>query len=191
MQRPHQTPEEFIEIIKHYHSYFMAESLDKTPGEFKTIANRVGNTRFVLPSLVEGTFIRLYPLINEFLCPVKRAVFCMFIVAEIHPFVDGNGRIARKVMNSELIKGGLERIIIPTIFREDYLSGLRAVSLNQDFGAYCRMLDRAYYFTARFDYSDANAIKEEFIRIEIDRDDKEALLPAYNYRNEMSNIPDS
>ncbi len=189
MNRPHKTPEEFIEIIKQYHRYFMAESKDKSPGEFKVKPNRAGNTHFVLPKLVEGTFIRIYPIINEFQCSVKRALICMFIVAEIHPFIDGNGRIARKIMNSELIKGGLERIIIPTIFREDYLSGLRAVSHHQDFAAYCRMLDRAHYFTARFDYSDANIIKEEFIRIGTDRDDKEALLPAYNYRNEMSNIP--
>ena len=189
MNRAHKTPEEFIETIKYYHRYFMAESTEKTPGEFKVKPNRAGNTHFVLPALVEGTFIRIYPMINEFRCPFKRAVFCMFIVAEIHPFIDGNGRIARMIMNSELIKGGLERIIIPTIYREDYLGGLRAVSHNQDFVAYCRMLDRAHYFTARFDYSDANTIKEEFIRIGIERHDKEALLPAYNYRNEMSDIP--
>jgi len=48
-------------------------------------------------------------MIDEFQCPFKRGFFCMFIVAEIHPFIDGNGRIARMIMNSEFIRIGIER----------------------------------------------------------------------------------
>lgn len=191
MEWPHKTAKEFIDTIKYYHRYFMAENSDIAPGEFKTTANDVDNTQFVLPELVEGTFVHIYPIIDEFQCPVKRAAFCMFLVAEIHPFVDGNGRIARKIMNAELIKGGLERIIIPPIYREDYLNGIRAVSHQKDFAAYCRMIDRAHYFTARFDYTDANAIKEEFTRTGIDKDGKDSLLPVYNYHDEMSSIPET
>jgi len=33
---------------------------------------------------------------------MARALLAMFIVSEVHPFIDGNGRLARLVMNAEL-----------------------------------------------------------------------------------------
>ncbi len=189
MTRVHSNSAEWIDILCYFHRYFMLESSDKKPGEFKQSLNRAGNTVFVLPELVEGTLVRAYALLAELTCPVKRAMFSMFVVAEVHPFVDGNGRVARKMMNLELISADLERIIIPTAYRDDYLNGLRAVTHHQDFAAYCRMLDRAHYFTARFDYSDFDVIKNEFERIGAHRDDNQAILPAYNYRRDASFIP--
>jgi Fic family protein len=44
----------------------------------------------------------------------------MFVVAEVHPFTDGNGRTARLAMNQFLTQAGLTRIIIPTVYRNDY-----------------------------------------------------------------------
>ena len=41
---------------------------------------------------------------------------------------DGNGRIARVMMNAELMAAKEERIMIPTIFRSNYLSALKALS---------------------------------------------------------------
>jgi Fic family protein len=41
---------------------------------------------------------------------------------------DGNGRVARVMMNAELIAGAQARIIVPTVFRDDYLDGLRMLS---------------------------------------------------------------
>jgi Fic family protein len=55
----------------------------------------------------------------------------MFLVSEVHPFTDGNGRTARIMMNAELVSGGEERIIIPTVYRSDYLGALKALSLNK------------------------------------------------------------
>ena len=55
----------------------------------------------------------------------------MFVIAEVYPFLDGNGRIARIFMNAELDACGLCRIIIPTVYREDYLLALRKLSRLQ------------------------------------------------------------
>jgi Fic family protein len=40
----------------------------------------------------------------------------------IHPFMDGNGRTARLIMNLILIKAGYSCAIIPPIYRTDYIS---------------------------------------------------------------------
>lgn len=51
---------------------------------------------------------------------LARAIMMMFVVTEVHPFIDGNGRTARLAMNCMLSAGERSRIIIPTVYREDY-----------------------------------------------------------------------
>ena len=43
------------------------------------------------------------------------AAFMLFLVSEVHPFIDGNGRVARIMMNAELVAGGQVKILIPTV----------------------------------------------------------------------------
>jgi Fic family protein len=54
----------------------------------------------------------------------------MFVVAEVHPFDDGNGRMARIMMNAELSAAGQCRIIVPSVYRTEYLSALSALTSN-------------------------------------------------------------
>src|SRR5580704_4081243 len=89
-----------------------------------------GDTVFVAPELVQGTLARGLEMHRMLSDPFQRAVFMMFLVSEVHPFVDGNGRVARIMMNAELVATGERRIIVPTIFRSNYLTGLEAVSHN-------------------------------------------------------------
>ena len=98
------------------------------PGEFKDAPNRAGATHFVLPDLVSGTLEQGFSLYHSLESPFARAVYMMFLVAEVHPFADGNGRVARVMMNAELVTAGEERIVIPTVFRNNYLAALRALS---------------------------------------------------------------
>jgi fido (protein-threonine AMPylation protein) len=78
----------------------------------------------------------------------------MFIVTEVHPFMDGNGRTARLTMNAYLTQSSVCRIIIPTGYREDYLLPLKALSQNNDPTPFVRSMTRAWNWTAGFDYSD-------------------------------------
>jgi len=65
---------------------------------------------------------------------------------------------------AELIRAGLRRILIPTVFREDYLLALRALSRNRTAEAYVKMLDRAQRFSAKVDFSSYNAVHEILAR---------------------------
>ena len=69
-----------------------------------------------------------------------------------HPFADGNGRVARIMMNAELVAAGESRIIVPTIYRNNYLMALKALSQNGITGALVRMLDFAQRYTASIDF---------------------------------------
>lgn len=74
---------------------------DKRPGEFKLYSNQAGNTVFVAPDLVEGTLRRGYEILDSLTTPTQRGTFAAVLVAEVHPLDDGNGRLARAVMNAE------------------------------------------------------------------------------------------
>jgi Fic family protein len=71
----------------------------------------------------------------------------MFIICEVHPFLDGNGRIARIMMNAEFVSQGHSKIIIPTVFRDDYLGTLRKLTRQGNCISFIKMLQRAHEFS--------------------------------------------
>ncbi|MGH7502070.1 MAG: Fic family protein [Longimicrobiales bacterium] len=146
--------EDLVAILHRRHEVLMAARPDKKPGEFKTEANFAGATAFVEPELVVGTLRRGFELFRSLREPFARAAFMMFLISEVHPFVDGNGRIARIMTNAELLAEGQHRIIIPTVYREDYLLVLRSLTRQGRTDPFLRMLDRAQEFVSRIDFQD-------------------------------------
>jgi fido (protein-threonine AMPylation protein) len=61
-----------------------------------------------------------------------RAVLGHFAFVYIHPFVDGNGRIARFLMNLMMASGGYPWIIVPVTRREEYMNALESASADQN-----------------------------------------------------------
>jgi Fic family protein len=120
--------DELIATLKRRHALLMQGRPEMHPGEFKTILNQAGSTLFVAPDLVEGTLRKGFQWFQGLHTPFQRAVYMMFLIAEVHPFADGNGRCARVMMNAELVTKDQARIIIPTIFRNNYLSALKALT---------------------------------------------------------------
>ena len=57
--------------------------------------------------------------------PVKRAAYAHRRFVDIHPFIDGNGRTARLLMNLILIRNGYQIVSIPPILRVDYINALK------------------------------------------------------------------
>lgn len=152
-----QTPssfDEFEKLLKRRHAVLMQARPDKTPGNYKAEANRAGSTLFVAPDLVRGTLDQGFKSYRSLATPFARAVFMMFLVAEVHPFADGNGRMARLMMNAELIAAGEQRIIIPTIYRNNYLSALKALSNRNSAEPLIRTLDFAQRFARAVDWKD-------------------------------------
>jgi hypothetical protein len=146
--------DEFITILNQRHAAIMIKRPEKLPGMFKTEGNRAGSTLFVVPELVEGTLKKGFELYQNLDVPFNRAVFMMFLVAEVHPFADGNGRIARIMMNAELETENEQRIIIPTIYRNNYLTALKALTHNKQPQALIRTLDFAQRYAQKVDWSD-------------------------------------
>jgi len=161
LKRTPQSYEELQTLLQERHLTLLKGRPDKNPGKFKTRANRAGNTSFVEPVLVKGTLKKAIEPYMALTHPLAKAMFMMFVVSEVHPFEDGNGRIARIMMNAELVKANLQRIIIPTIYREDYLLALRKLSRQQIPDAYIKMLDRAQAFSTWLQTGDFSAAVQQ------------------------------
>ena len=139
--------EDFARQLQQWNREVIESRQSKSPGDFKTESNRAGNTVFVIPDLVVGTLEKGYEFIMSAATPANRAALAMFVVAEVHPFTDGNGRTARLAMNLFLTAAGLTRIVIPTVYRDDYISALKAMSTNSLPTPLVRMLARAARFS--------------------------------------------
>jgi fido (protein-threonine AMPylation protein) len=139
---------ELLSMLQARHKILLKARTDKHPGEFKTKNNRAGDTHFVDFKLVRGTLTRGFNYYRILTDPFARAAYIMFIVSEVHPFEDGNGRIARVMMNAELVNRSQSKIIIPIVYREDYLLTLRKLSRDKDPMPYVEMLSKAHKFSA-------------------------------------------
>jgi hypothetical protein len=153
--------EDFLATLRRRHAAIMDSRPDKSPGSFKQQGNQAGSTVFVAPDLVEGTLEQGFPLYRSLEGPFARAVFMMFLVSEVHPFADGNGRVARVMMNAELIGAGEERIVIPTVYRNNYLAALKALTQSGITDPLVRTLDYAQRWTAAVEWNDLNATRRE------------------------------
>lgn len=142
------SPEELIDILKYRHKILLSARPDKKPGEFKDKNNFAGQTSFVDKDLVKGTLVKAFDFYDALRHPFSKAAYMMFTISEIHPFLDGNGRIARVMMNAELVNQKQSKILIPTVYREDYILALRKLTRQRESGAFIRMLTRIYEFSS-------------------------------------------
>ena len=69
-----------------------------------------------------------------------RAVLGHFLFGYIHPYPDGNGRIARFLMNTMLASGGYDWTIIRLEDRKEYMAALEAASVDLDIGPFAEFM---------------------------------------------------
>jgi len=72
--------------------------------------------------------------------PVRFAALLHLKFVTIHPFIDGNGRVARLLMNLALIQDGYTPAVIPPILRQDYLSAIRVYQTQNADNIFCEFI---------------------------------------------------
>ena len=152
--------EDMLRLLRERHAILLSARTSKTPGEFKGMNNRAGDTEFVDWQLVPGTLKRGYGWYTLVQHLFAKAAYMMFLISEVHPFLDGNGRIARIMMNAELGMKGFSKIIIPTVYWEDYLGTLKKLTKQRDGDAYIRMLLRAWEFSSNIYDNNLGALEK-------------------------------
>lgn len=153
--------DELIEILQRRHSILMKERPEKYPGEFKIKQNKAGNTLFVSPKDVLGTLWQGFERYKLLQPGIEKALFMQFLISEVHPFDDGNGRLSRIMMNAELVSQSQYKIIIPSVYRDNYLNGLRLASRDKIFRTYVKVMDRVQAYTASVNWLDYEEVRKK------------------------------
>jgi len=84
----------------------------------------------------------LFDLLTEEEDPAVRVVLGHFMFVYIHPYIDGNGRMGRFLMNVMLAAGGYPWTIIPVEERKAYMAALEAASVDNDIIPFTKFLGK-------------------------------------------------
>ncbi|MGL3822176.1 Fic family protein [Sphingopyxis sp. R3-92] len=84
------------------------------------------------PDAVRDAMPVFFELLSEETEASVRVVLGHFIFVYIHPYMDGNGRTGRFLMNLMLAAGGFPWTVIPVERRKDYMAALEAASSEQN-----------------------------------------------------------
>ncbi|MFA6527804.1 MAG: Fic family protein [Candidatus Babeliales bacterium] len=107
-----------------YHRIDMARA-----GAYRTEQVFISGSEYALPTpdkvaVLMQQFITDYGMLPDGMHGVEYAALVHKIFVFIHPFVDGNGRVARLLMNLVLLQHGYFVAIIPPVRRRDYIASL-------------------------------------------------------------------
>ena len=82
----------------------------------------------------------LFELLQKEQHPAVRAVLGHYIFVFIHPYMDGNGRIGRFLMNTMLASGGYPWTVIPVEKRDEYMKSLETASVTGDISVFSKFI---------------------------------------------------
>ena len=176
LSRVAETADGFLDLLRERHRVIMSGRPSVVPGAFKTRDNRAGNTHFVSFDRVRGTLKRGFDMSRAIRHPFARAVFLLFVTSEVHPFSDGNGRVSRLMMNSELTAAGKAKIIVPTVYRPDYIGALRRLSRDRDPKVLIAAMSRLWDYGNWLGNGDFNILKSRLEASNAFCDDEGTIL---------------
>jgi hypothetical protein len=102
----------------------------------------IRNAQHVPPpeSAVRDCMETLFDCISKEEYPAVKAVLTHWLIGFIHPYMDGNGRIARFAMNTFLVTSGYPWTIIPLQCRAQYLSALESASIEKNIEPFTKLI---------------------------------------------------
>ena len=139
--------------VKELHRLFYYRIDAKQAGKYRKSRVIITGTDFIppvperIPEMMKA-FVTRIPDQRAAYHPVEFAAIIHKELATIHPFIDGNGRAARLLMNLALLQAGYPLAIIPPILRVNYLDTLDQTHKG-DAGPFISFIARVCYETAK------------------------------------------
>jgi Fic family protein len=137
------------QFILDLHSFVVKETLrkelDGQIGKLRTLQVYIRGAKWMPPKPEDvpnemKTLLAWYTLNEKKLHPLVLAAYFHTAFEQIHPFVDGNGRVGRLLMNFILHKNGYPMINIPNKIKQRYYSALEKAHLEGDLRSFIELL---------------------------------------------------
>jgi len=126
------------------HKIILTQIDDDNAGKYRTVMVRISGSQVILPNA-----LKVPELMKDFITwlkitekdhPAKIAAEAHLKLVTIHPFVDGNGRTARLLMNLILMQGGYPPAIIRVEDRLAYIKSLEKAQMTGDTKDYEKLI---------------------------------------------------
>jgi Fic family protein len=132
--------------IVHIHDIILKGIDDTNVGRYRNCAVRILGSRTVLPNpaKVPELMVDFVTWLNSTpIHPVELAALAHYKLVTIHPFVDGNGRIARLLMNLILLIHGYPPAVISVADRAAYINALEKAQIGGSTDDYMNLIINA------------------------------------------------
>jgi Fic family protein len=139
--------------IKELHRLFYYRIDENHAGKYRQQRVIITGTDFLppapdkIPALMQN-FAHDLPGKRKKNHPVEFAAIIHRELVTIHPFIDGNGRAARLLMNMALLQSGYPVAIIPPVLRREYLDALNKTHKN-DYSPFSKLIAGVCYESAK------------------------------------------
>jgi len=135
-----------VEDIESIHAIILEKIHDEWADRFREMPVRITGSQVARPN-----YVKLPELMNEFMQGIKESQEHMAQIAAdahlkfvfIHPFVDGNGRTARLLMNLILLQDNYPLVYIRAQDRQAYINAIEKALITQDLDDYYMLIFKA------------------------------------------------
>jgi len=131
--------------IKLIHHLVLKNIDDKNSGVYRNCNVTIAGAKHRPPEFLKvpekmANFINWYETESITLHPVERATMVHGEFVKIHPFVDGNGRTSRLLMNLELMKAGFPAAVLPVSKRLEYYETLDSAHCSDEYDPFIKLI---------------------------------------------------
>ncbi len=132
-------------ILKTIHQLILKEIDDDHAGKYRSEnvaisgATHIPPNHMLVPEYMQKLFAEYEQQWNAY-HPVVKACLLHGEFVKIHPFIDGNGRTARLLLNFELMKNGYPPIVITKEKRAEYYAALDIAHTTMDYSKFIQLI---------------------------------------------------
>ena len=134
-----------LRMIRSIHALILKNIDDENAGAWRRYNVTIAGARHVPPDALHvpeqmEAFTAWHESHRPVLHPVELAARTHVDFVKIHPFIDGNGRTARLLMNLDLMRAGFPPIVLPVEMRLGYYESLDLAYVEGDYLPFLRMI---------------------------------------------------
>ena len=179
-----------IRLIREFHALVLNDDIENR-GKFKQSNNEILGTNFetVPYYLVEEKLMELIDKYNNSRDDIIAKVSCFHADFEkIHPFINGNGRTGRLLLNLELMKNGYPITVIRNEDRDEYYTALETAQVESNYELLADFIEKSventFWMYYKYFDEDKKMKFEEYLK-------KNGINPKEVYQKRFQDYPET
>lgn len=179
-----------IRLIREFHALVLNDDIENR-GKFKQSNNEILGTNFetVPYYLVEEKLMELIDKYNNSRDDIIAKVSCFHADFEkIHPFINGNGRTGRLLLNLELMKNGYPITVIRNEDRDEYYTALETAQVELNYELLADFIEKSventFWMYYKYFDEDTKMKFEEYLK-------KNGINPKEVYQKRFQDYPET